>query len=65
MTRSLRLFSMESAEITPGQAIVKTYNPDGAQPSGQTPECRRPERKRCRAVGGETMQKTHAMIAST
>jgi hypothetical protein len=45
--------------------LIANQNPDGTQPSSQTPECKRPERKRHRAVCGKIMQKTHAMIGQT
>jgi hypothetical protein len=42
--------------------IDREPKPDGTRPSGQTPECKRPERKRRRAVCGKIMQKTDAMM---
>jgi hypothetical protein len=42
--------------------VIAKQNPDSTQPSGQMPECKHPERKRRHDVGGDIMQKTHAMI---
>ena len=43
--------------------VDRDKNPDGTQPPGQTPECRRPARKKRRSIGSEIMQKTDSMMS--